>query len=203
MQIIAHRRNTIEELEATPIKYGIEVDIRSYGEKLIVSHEPFLDAVGFKEWIKYYRHKTLILNIKEEGIEYCVKEIVEQHGIQDYFFLDLSFSYLIKMVNNGEKRVAVRFSEYESVDNALVLAGKADWVWIDCFSKLPLDKSVYNVLKKRFKLCVVSPELQGRSFEEIKIFKKKLEFFNIDAVCTKNPEYWLNLNTIKRDEKVF
>jgi len=192
MQIIVHRRNTIEELKATPIKYGVEVDVRSYGEKLIVNHEPFLPAISFEEWIKCFRHKTLILNIKEEGIECRVKAIVEQHGIQDYFFLDLSFPALIKMVNAGEKRSAVRFSEYESLESVLVLAGKVDWVWVDCFTKVPLEKTIYNVLRGRFKLCIVSPELQGRSLEEIKVFKEKLEHFNLDAVCTKSPDLWVN-----------
>jgi len=192
MQIIAHRRNTVEELKATPAEYGIETDIRSYGDRLIVSHEPFLDAVSFNEWIKYFQHKTLILNIKEEGIEYRIKEIVERRGIKDFFFLDLSFPYLLKMVNTGEKRVAVRFSEFESLDTVLGFVGKADWVWIDCFTKLALTRASYDALHGRFKLCVVSPELQGRSLEEIKSFRRELGSFDIDAVCTKNPNLWLN-----------
>ena len=32
MIFIAHRRNTLEELNTTPVEYGIEVDIRSRGE---------------------------------------------------------------------------------------------------------------------------------------------------------------------------
>ncbi len=192
MQIISHRKNTIEELQATPVEYGIEMDIRSYGDRLIVHHEPFVDAVNFEEWIKHYHHKRLILNIKEEGIEYRVKEIVERNGIKDFFFLDLSFPYLIKMVNAGEKRAAVRFSEYESLESVTALAGKADWVWVDCFTKLPLTQDSYEVLCEHFKLCIVSPELQGRSIEEIKVFKQQLKSFNIDAVCTKRPDLWLN-----------
>lgn len=192
MQIIAHRRNTIEELKSTPVEYGIEMDIRSFGNRLIVHHEPFVDAVGFEEWIKHFRHRTLILNIKEEGIEYRVKDIVEKHGIHDYFFLDLSFPYLIKMIKAGEKRIAVRFSEYESLETALALAGKAEWVWVDCFTKMPLTQEYYKALNSKFRLCIVSPELQGRSFEEIQIFKELLRPFSIDAVCTKRPDLWLN-----------
>jgi len=190
MQIIAHRRNTVEELKATPIEYGIEMDIRSYGDKLIVHHDPFVDAVDFEEWIKHFHHKTLILNIKEEGIEYRVKDIVEKHGIQDYFFLDLSFPYLIKMVNKGEKRVAVRFSEYESLETALSLAGMAEWVWIDYFTKMPLTKKAYNALSRHFKICIVSPELQGRDAKEISRYKQLLKPYKIDAVCTKKADLW-------------
>lgn len=187
MQIIAHRRNTIEELKVTPVEYGVEMDIRSFGNRLIVHHEPFTDAVDFEEWINHYQHKTLILNIKEEGIEYRVKDIVEEKGIVDYFFLDLSFPYLIKMVNTGEKKVAVRFSEYESLEMVLSLAGKAKWVWIDCFTKIPINRQIYNMLKsKEFKLCLVSPDLQNRA-NEIEEYREYFSIENIefDAVCVK------------------
>jgi len=187
MQIIAHRRNTIEELLTTPRDCGIEMDIRSYGNKLIVHHEPFIDAVNFEDWIRCFNHRTLILNIKEEGIEYRVKEIVEKHGISDYFFLDLSFPYLIKMLNSGEKRVAVRFSEFETIETVLSLAGKAEWVWIDCFSRIPIDTKIYKQLKSaNYKLCLVSPDLQGRP-HEIKDYINYLSANEIiiDAVCVK------------------
>jgi hypothetical protein len=192
MQIILHRRNTIEELIATSPEYGVEVDIRSYEKRLIVQHEPFSDSINFEEWIKFFRHKTLILNIKEEGIEYKVKDIVEKHGIKDFFFLDLSFPYLIKMVNSGEKRVAVRFSEYESLETVLLLCGKVCWVWVDCFTRMPLDDSSYNKLREAgFKLCLVSPELQSQPGELLpyknNISKRGWKF---DAVCTKYPEEW-------------
>jgi hypothetical protein len=194
MQIIAHRRNTIEELVATPKEYGIEIDLRSYGDRLIVHHEPFTDAEDFEEWIKYYNHKTLILNVKEEGIEYRVKDIVEKKGITDYFFLDLSFPYLIKMINTGEKRVAVRFSEYESLEMVLSLTDKAEWVWIDCFTKMPINQHIYEILKtKNFKLCLVSPDLLNRP-NEIEAYREYImtEHIDLDAVCVKmnNANIW-------------
>ncbi len=190
MQYIVHRRNTIEKLKATPCEYGIEMDIRSYGKHLIVHHEPFVDAVLFRDWIKYYKHKTLILNIKEEGIESLVKEIVEEHKVREYFFLDLSFPALINMANTGERRMAVRFSEYESLETVLSLVGRVEWVWVDCFNIMPLTDLVYRKLSEHFKLCIVSPELQGRGVEEIALYKKRLSSFDIDAVCTKRPGLW-------------
>ena len=167
------------------------MDIRSFRNRLIVHHEPFVEAIDFEEWIKHFHHNTLILNIKEEGIEYRVKDIVEKHGIKDYFFLDLSFPYLIKMIKTGEKRVAVRFSEYESLETTLSLAGKADWVWVDCFTKMPLTEGAYKALSQHFKICIVSPELQGKDVKEIMVYKAMLKTFNIDAVCTKRTDLWL------------
>lgn len=194
MQIIAHRKNTIEELAATPAEYGVEMDIRSYGERLIVNHEPFVDGINFDEWIKHYNHKTLILNIKEEGIENRIKDIVENHGIGDYFFLDLSFPFLVKMMNTGENRIAARFSEYESLETLLTLSGKVKWVWVDCFTKLPITQEIYRIIKSaNFKLCCVSPDLQGRP-DEIAAYREYLRSQNVefDAVCVKtnNIHYW-------------
>ena len=38
MRKILHRINTIAQLKNTPIKYGVEVDIRSWGEDLVIHH---------------------------------------------------------------------------------------------------------------------------------------------------------------------
>ena len=40
MILIAHRRNTARMLAETPTAYGIEMDIRSEGPRLIVQHDP-------------------------------------------------------------------------------------------------------------------------------------------------------------------
>ena len=69
MQIIHHRRNTREQLLQTNPKYGVEVDIRSLGDRLVIHHDPFADGEAFEPWIAAYRHGTLILNVKEEGLE--------------------------------------------------------------------------------------------------------------------------------------
>ena len=62
--IIAHRRNTIAQLKETPKQYGVELDIRSFGNELTIHHDPFIQGESFVEWITHYAHETLILNIK-------------------------------------------------------------------------------------------------------------------------------------------
>lgn len=197
MRLIAHRRNTLAELQATPICYGIEVDIRSNGERLIIHHDPFVDGNSFDEWVAAYRHGTLILNVKEEGLEARVIALMIQHGIEDYFFLDQSFPFLVKWSRRGVHRCAVRVSEYENVDTAMTLAGKVDWVWVDCFSHFALTGEEATRLRNAgFKLCAVSPELQGRNAEaEIPaLFKLMSErAIVMDAVCTKRPDLWESL----------
>ena len=166
MIFIAHRRNTLEELNTTPVEYGIEVDIRSRGENLIIHHDALVPGGDFLEWIAAYRHGTLILNVKEEGLEARLLSVMDSHGITDFFFLDQSFPFLVKWAKAGEQRCAVRVSEFESIDTALSLAGKVDWVWVDCFTRFPLSGDEARRLQDAgFRLCIVSPELQGRNAE--------------------------------------
>lgn len=187
MEFIAHRINTIEELNNTPIEYGVELDLRDRADRLIISHDPFSDGEDFEEYLKHYNHGTMILNIKSERIEHRVLELVKEYNIKDYFFLDSSFPMIKLLSESDEQNIAVRFSEYEGLDTILSLKGRVNWVWVDCFTKLPINHNSYKLLKDNgFKLCLVSPELQGR-LEDIGSYKQYLEEQNIvfDAICTK------------------
>ena len=71
---------------------------------------------------------------------------------------------------------------------------KVDWVWVDCFTKLPLNNEIYNKIKKMgYKLCLVSPELQGQP-EKIEKYAEQIKKEKIifDSICTKvyNIEKW-------------
>jgi hypothetical protein len=199
MIIISHRRNTIEELRGTSEKYGVEVDIRSNGSDLIINHDPFSGGILFSDWISNYRHKTLILNVKEEGLESKILSLLDKQNISDFLFLDQSFPFLLKSALGDESRLAIRVSEYETIHTALNLAGRVEWVWVDCFSKFPLTlKDSRALLESGFKLCIVSPELQGRSAEtEIPKLRGLLDNLGIhpNAVCTKRPDLWESFGT--------
>ncbi len=187
MEFIAHRINTIEELQQTPKEYGVEVDLRDYKERLILQHDPFKNGEDFEEFLKHYNHGTMILNIKSEGIEHKVIEYIHQYNIKKYFFLDSSFPMIYLLSKNNEKNIALRFSEYEAMDTILAMAGKVKWVWVDCFSRLPITSEKYALLKKNgFQLCLVSPELQ-RQDEKLELYRQDLHEKGIvfDAICTK------------------
>ncbi len=194
MKLIAHRKNTIADLLASDPSFGVEVDIRSNGERLTIHHDPFMEGVSFDEWLSVYHHGTLILNVKEEGLEERLISKMEEKGIEDYFFLDQSFPFLVKWAKRGLRKSAVRVSEFETVETALSLRGLIDWVWVDCFTRFPLGRDDAARLKEAgFKLCIVSPELQGRTGEnEIPEMIVLLNERRItaDAVCTKQPLRW-------------
>ena len=194
MIYVSHRVNTIEELKKVKSNFGVEVDLRSYKNQLILHHDPFEAGENFETWLHHYNNKFLILNIKEEGLEQRIIDLMKKHKISNYFFLDQSFPFLIKYKNLCSGRTAIRVSEYESVETALTLAGEIKWIWLDCFSSFPIDSKTYKLLKEaNYKLCLVSPELQGRLGEnEIlsMINYMKSNDIAIDAVCTKVPDYW-------------
>lgn len=197
MNFIIHRVNSIGELKKIPQEFGAEIDLRDRGNRLILQHDPFKDGVDFNEYIKHYSHGTLILNIKSERIEYRILELLRRYRIKDYFFLDSSFPMIHQLIKCGEKNIALRFSEYEKLDSVLALAGKVRWVWVDCFTRLPINKKEYNTFRKYgFRLCLVSPELQGRE-EDIEKYKAYLKKQNItfDTVCTKihNVNRWMGI----------
>ena len=190
MKKIKHRINTIYELKETSKNYGVELDIRAEGDKLIMHHDAFTIGENFEDYLKEYNHGLMILNTKCEGMEEKILELMTKYKIKEYFFLDLSIPFLIKYAKKGMKNIAVRYSEYEPLEFVMKFNGLVEWVWVDCFNGLPLDKENYKVLKKYFKLCLVSPELQGYPLKRIEEFKEELKGVEIDAVCTKRPDLW-------------
>ena len=190
MIYIAHRVNTVSQLGTIPTEFGAEVDLRDYGDRLVLQHDPFVGGEPFEQYLQHYRHGTLILNVKSERVEPRVLELVHRAGVTDYFFLDCSFPMIQWLIRHGERRIAVRFSEYELAESALTLAGKVAWVWVDCFTKMPLEPDTYRRLKQHFRLCIVSPELQGRPVETITQYAHELKPYPFDAVCSKRLDLW-------------
>lgn len=188
MEYIAHRINTLAELRGLPEEYGVELDLRDdLSGRVYIQHNPFEGGEDFEEYLKEYRHGTMILNVKSERIEHKILELLKQHHIEKYFFLDSSFPMIKLLSDMGERNIAVRYSEYEGMDTLEAMAGKIGWVWADTFTRLPLDgKAFRHIRELGYKLCLVSPELQGQP-EKIKQYAGQIisEGMQFDAVCSK------------------
>ena len=89
MEIIIHRVNKISQLKKIPQNYGVEIDLRSYKKKIILSHDPKKNGVSLDLFLKNYNHGTLVLNIKEAGIEDEVLSKVKKKGLKNFFLLDV------------------------------------------------------------------------------------------------------------------
>ena len=209
MHIIQHRINTIKDLENVDDTSGIEVDIRYHNSDLIVQHNPFghqqQSVDKFEDLLVRYisKHKgTIILNVKTEGIEERCIDLMNKYHYTNWFFLDLSMPYFVTYSNKAfdqdiegftSANLAVRFSEFEPIEYVLAFRNKVEWIWVDCFTTMPLNRENYKILKDaNFKLCLVAPELQKHSVEKTVEFQETLKKNNIqlDAVCTKNPALW-------------
>ena len=190
--IIKHRINTIKDLNEVPKKYGVEIDLRLHMGEVVLAHNPFEGGDKFESWLNHFEHGTLILNVKEDGLEDIIVGMLSEKGISDYFFLDQPFPTLRKASQTGIP-TSIRLSEYENSPNFRDLTVK--WIWLDCFSGnwdylLEHSEVLINHIAMN---CVVSPELQGREIgselEQVaKVFEKL--GISIDAVCTKFPDIW-------------
>jgi hypothetical protein len=191
----SHRINTINELKQIPTNHGIELDLRDHIDGYIyIAHDPFILGESFEEFLQHYHHSFIILNIKSERIEWKILELLKKNNIKDYFFLDSAFPMIHQMVSNGEKNIALRFSEFEGIDTIIKMKDKINWVWVDCFTINPLTKEIYDKLKYlNLKICFVSPELQQQP-EKILEYKEYFQKNDIilDMICTKyyNIEKW-------------
>ncbi len=196
MEFIAHRINTVEELKKLPKEYGVELDLRDdLNGRIYIQHNPFEPGEDFEEYLKNYHHGTMILNVKSERIELKILEMLPKYDVKSYFFLDSSFPMIWLLSNQGEKNIALRVSEVEGLDTPRNMAGKVKWIWVDCFSKIPIGKAEAEELKKLgYKLCLVSPELEGRE-KEIEKYKEQIKVLGIEfnAICTK----WYNISRWK------
>ena len=160
-ELIIHRINEISKLKSIPFEYGCEIDIRTNGSNLILNHNPYLSGDSLIDFLDNYQHGTLVLNIKESGIESDVLSHVRERNINSFFLLDVEFPYLYRASRDGERSIALRYSEDEPIELVNKYKNMVDWVWIDTNTKLPLDMETIVQLKG-FNTCLVCPGRWGR-----------------------------------------
>lgn len=188
---LAHRINSLtvetsKELFAEVD--GIEFDVRSSGDTLLVVHDPFQEGQDFQEYVKLLDpSKFYIVNVKCEGIEEKCIQMMDEVGCHNFFLLDCSIPSIMRLGAKGERRMACRFSEVESVETVLSLAHYVQWVWVDVFTKLPLTQTIAKQFSEvGLKICLVSSELQKQQ-EKLIPYRDQLikEGIVLDAVCSK------------------
>ena len=193
MEIIIHRVNNLDKLKMVPINFGCEIDVRSNGKEIILNHDALQDGCKLKDFLGSYKHGTLVVNIKESGLEDLIINELNDYNISNYFLLDCEFPYIYKKVRENFNKIAIRFSEDEPIEQLEKYQNYVEWVWIDTNTKLPINIKNVNTLSK-VKSCLVCPERWGRP-EDIILYRKYLSQmkFNCDAVMTslKYANLWL------------
>ena len=126
MLIIRHRINTVKGLMDLPKRFGAEIDIRSFDNELIINHSPFKAGIKLKEWLKFFDHRFIIFNIKEEGIEFKLLDLLNDLKINNYFFLDHPFLFSLNILIYSEinhqlgyqdMKILIRQLLYENLQN--------------------------------------------------------------------------------------
>jgi hypothetical protein len=194
MRIYKHRVNSKSALEMVEPTFGVEIDLRTKSDALILAHDAFAQGELFEDWLSAWHGQPLILNVKEDALEERILEVLHKRDVTDFFFLDQSYPSIRRVISMGITKVATRVSDYENL--ATALESGSDWVWLDSFSGSwkYLIEATKAIEKNGQKSCLVSPELQrldsGAELEGLKILIRENDM-QIDAVCTKRPESWL------------
>lgn len=197
MDIIIHRVNDLLKLSKVSSKYGVEVDVMYDNNKLILKHSPYeqnQNYIELEKFLKFYKHKKLILNIKTSGIEEEVIETVKNYT-NDFLLLDVEFPFIVKNYKKFGKNIFLRVSKYESFEHLLDFKNFIEWIWLDTYDNLKFDEDFKDLLKN-FKICLVSIERWFPKYDFEK-FSSEIKFLNIpiDAVLT-------DLNTSKKWEEI-
>ena len=191
---IIHRVNHIDQLKKIPYNYGLEIDIRSENNNLVLAHDLHESKNDFKEFLKFFKHELLVANIKESGIEEDVINELFNENITNFFLLDVEPPFIIKNFNKYGNNLSLRFSKYEAIDTVQNFVGKVKWVWVDTYGDFDLNVEKATVLKN-FKLCLVSPSRWGYE-NKINYYLDKFQEFDLlfDAVMVESDQE-INLKT--------
>lgn len=173
--------------------FGTETDIRDYQGKLVISHDiANADCIGLKEMFEIYNKfdhtLPLALNVKSDGLQLKLKELLEECNISNYFVFDMSVPDGLGYLKHNIK-VYTRESEYE-IEPAFY--NESTGIWIDEFHGHWVTKELIEKhIKNNKKICLVSPDLHKREYKkEWQHYKEIEKELNIDnlMICTDYPE---------------
>lgn len=188
--VINHRVNTVSKLDTTPKECGIEIDIRPFSSSLILHHDPFCEGEKLSSFLDHYDHGLIMANIKAEGIEESVIKEFEKRKIENYFLFDISFGFAIKLSKKGFQKFALRYSEYEDFNSIELFPANFEWLFVDSFTHIPIQKNNLEKIKNRgLKISLVSPELHNRE-SDLMIAKQLVKLNQIDAILTDDLSLW-------------
>lgn len=172
MKILSHRgwwenraeHNTLAAIERSfRAGFGIETDVRDAGGQLVISHDlPDASAYAVSRLLKMHREfpqLTLALNVKSDGLQVKLRELLDEYGVQNYFVFDMSIPDTLGYRKQGFVYYT-RQSEYEPEP---ALYAEAAGVWIDIFeNEWPDRATLEGHLTRGKQICLVSPELHRR-----------------------------------------
>lgn len=164
-----HSQNSVGAIEeAISAGFGVEIDIRTFNGKLVISHDspdelsPVLDQ-HLLFWRSIGRDTSIAYNVKEDGFSDLLSHLLKKVPEHDGFAFDMSVPETITYMN-CDVPSALRVSEYESLHAPLFNSfPNIKRVWLDSFeSDWWLSESDALSDLSAHQLYIVSPELHGR-----------------------------------------
>lgn len=173
--------------------FGTETDIRDYQGELVISHDIADEkCIGVKEvfetYNRYDNSLTLALNIKADGLQIKLKELLEEYRIENYFVFDMSVPDALGYLKQNIKAFT-RESEYEKRPS---FYDEACGIWLDEFQGHWIDKeTITKHVGNNKQICIVSPDLHKREYKKewqhYKEIEQELGINNL-MICTDFPE---------------
>jgi hypothetical protein len=189
----AERNQVIAFERSFSLGFGTETDIRDYNGNLVISHDIADENcisvdVFFDMYNSFDNTLPLALNIKSDGLQIKLKELIGQYKIENYFVFDMSVPDGIQYLNNNIKSFT-RQSEFETDPS---FYGASQGVWLDEFNGHWVNRSVIKGhIKNNKRICIVSPELHKRNYQyEWKSYKEIEQLIGVNSImiCTDYPE---------------
>jgi len=203
VEIISHRgfwketnqQNTLASFaQSFQSGFGVETDIRDYDGMLVISHDiPKKEnkLIRLDRFFELYKQSDcevpLALNIKSDGLSLLLKEQLTKYEIQNYFVFDMSVPDML----NYLKCSLNCYTRQSEIEITPALYNDSIGVWLDEFySDWITEDLIIKHIQNKKRVCIVSPELHGRSYaEEWKKYKSIFQRnFSIDiTICTDYP----------------
>lgn len=202
MMILSHRgywkdvhekNQPIAFARSFSLGFGTETDIRDYNGELVISHDiADENCISVKMMLeiynKYDNTLPLALNIKADGLQIKLKELLEEYKVKNYFVFDMSVPDGLQYLKHNIKAFT-RESEYEKRPS---FYDEACGVWLDEFQGHWITKEVIEThIQNKKQICIVSPDLHKREhkkeWEHYKELEKELDIDNL-MICTDFPE---------------
>ncbi|WP_316832736.1 hypothetical protein [Pedobacter aquatilis] len=189
MEIISHRGywNKSEEknkseafIRSFDLGFGTETDLRDLNRNIVISHDPadngsMLVDDFFDLYNRYNQLSTLALNIKADGLQAGIQNLVKTHKIHSYFVFDMSIPDTLGYIKHKIPFFS-RQSEHELLP---AFYEQCEGIWLDCFIKDWYDdKLILKHIQNNKRVAIVSPELHGRNHLAL------WEMLKSTAICT-------------------
>ena len=193
-KVVNEKNKSLAFQRSFSLGYGTETDIRDYKGELVISHDiADENSLSVKEMFdiynKYDNSLPLALNIKADGLQLKLKDLISKYNITNYFVFDMSVPDGLQYLKQNIKSFT-RESEYEKIAS---FYDDAYGVWLDEFQGHWIEKEVIRKhINNNKQICIVSPDLHKRDYKKewqhYNDIEKELGINNL-MICTDYPEH--------------